>query len=125
MRLGWLKWSGLLLVGIPAALVVAGYMILTTWDFDELGQLGQEQARKITGRDLRIEGPIDIAFSLTPAITLPDVRFENMPGGSAEELAQIERLEVQVALLPLDRKSTRLNSSHVRISYAVFCLKKK
>src|SRR3989442_10051282 len=36
----------------------------------------------------------------------------------------------QVAVAPLDdaerdRKSTRLNSSHVRISYAVFCLKKK
>src|SRR5690554_7615080 len=28
-------------------------------------------------------------------------------------------------LLTQDRKSTRLNSSHVRISYAVFCLKKK
>src|SRR5439155_11857085 len=28
-------------------------------------------------------------------------------------------------LLGLDRKSTRLNSSHVAISYAVFCLKKK
>src|SRR5690606_42048372 len=27
--------------------------------------------------------------------------------------------------VPLDRKSTRLNSSHVKISYAVFCLKKK
>src|SRR5699024_12545649 len=26
---------------------------------------------------------------------------------------------------PLDRKSTRLNSSHVSISYAVFCLKRK
>src|SRR5690625_6690864 len=26
---------------------------------------------------------------------------------------------------PTDRKSTRLNSSHVAISYAVFCLKKK
>src|SRR5439155_11177069 len=26
---------------------------------------------------------------------------------------------------PADRKSTRLNSSHVAISYAVFCLKKK
>src|SRR3989442_4723276 len=26
---------------------------------------------------------------------------------------------------PSDRKSTRLNSSHVRISYAVFCLQKK
>jgi len=29
------------------------------------------------------------------------------------------------ALIPVDRKSTRLNSSHVKISYAVFCLKKK
>src|SRR5699024_12319739 len=29
------------------------------------------------------------------------------------------------ALLSRDRKSTRLNSSHVSISYAVFCLKKK
>src|SRR5690554_7121041 len=29
-----------------------------------------------------------------------------------------------LAGLMLDRKSTRLNSSHVRISYAVFCLKK-
>src|SRR5699024_12143113 len=30
-----------------------------------------------------------------------------------------------VSVLPEDRKSTRLNSSHVSISYAVFCLKKK
>src|SRR5690606_40067502 len=30
-----------------------------------------------------------------------------------------------LALRSLDRKSTRLNSSHVKISYAVFCLKKK
>src|ERR1035438_10669556 len=30
-----------------------------------------------------------------------------------------------IALQPTDRKSTRLNSSHLGISYAVFCLKKK
>src|SRR5699024_11590937 len=30
-----------------------------------------------------------------------------------------------ISVLKLDRKSTRLNSSHVSISYAVFCLKKK
>src|SRR3989442_9736550 len=29
------------------------------------------------------------------------------------------------SIISIDRKSTRLNSSHVRISYAVFCLKKK
>src|SRR5690606_41905918 len=32
---------------------------------------------------------------------------------------------VKRELLEQDRKSTRLNSSHVKISYAVFCLKKK
>src|SRR5204862_6228502 len=37
--------------------------------------------------------------------------------------AQIERLNM--AASAQDRKSTRLNSSHVEISYAVFCLKKK
>src|SRR2546421_5215973 len=31
----------------------------------------------------------------------------------------------QTCALPIDRKSTRLNSSHDQISYAVFCLKKK
>src|SRR3712207_8401692 len=35
------------------------------------------------------------------------------------------RLEAEAYPYLLDRKSTRLNSSHANISYAVFCLKKK
>src|SRR5439155_7920830 len=35
------------------------------------------------------------------------------------------RVAGRATLVELDRKSTRLNSSHVAISYAVFCLKKK
>src|SRR5690606_41591768 len=42
----------------------------------------------------------------------------------AEELAEFVRGDIE-ALGYRDRKSTRLNSSHVKISYAVFCLKKK
>src|SRR3712207_8829907 len=34
-------------------------------------------------------------------------------------------LQVDLGLIQRDRKSTRLNSSHANISYAVFCLKKK
>src|SRR5690554_4442987 len=37
----------------------------------------------------------------------------------------VTRLYPEDTPLHVDRKSTRLNSSHVRISYAVFCLKKK
>src|SRR5690606_41127165 len=36
-----------------------------------------------------------------------------------------EVVQAAVGVLLQDRKSTRLNSSHVKISYAVFCLKKK
>src|SRR5690349_23929646 len=40
--------------------------------------------------------------------------------------ATMKRLPADIAAqLKEDRKSTRLNSSHVEISYAVFCLKKK
>src|SRR2546428_2726119 len=41
----------------------------------------------------------------------------------AATIFSMERLDV--GLGSLDRKSTRLNSSHDQISYAVFCLKKK
>src|SRR3712207_8558053 len=41
----------------------------------------------------------------------------------ARELEAVRR--ATVAFFETDRKSTRLNSSHANISYAVFCLKKK
>src|SRR3712207_7329970 len=44
---------------------------------------------------------------------------------TAERPDQVHDIARLVAGLPGDRKSTRLNSSHANISYAVFCLKKK
>src|SRR5699024_7108863 len=57
--------------------------------------------------------------------------------GSPTEMSQVARVYAAFGMYPVgfydlrdasassDRKSTRLNSSHVSISYAVFCLKKK
>ena len=44
---------------------------------------------------------------------------------SGVALAQNSLLRIQNDQLVTDRKSTRLNSSHITISYAVFCLKKR
>src|SRR5690554_7185826 len=44
---------------------------------------------------------------------------EQLPNSARQLLKDLD------SELKKDRKSTRLNSSHVRISYAVFCLKKK
>src|SRR3712207_7401381 len=42
-----------------------------------------------------------------------------------DEKAKLLRPGARIVDLGADRKSTRLNSSHANISYAVFCLKKK
>src|SRR3712207_7514658 len=55
----------------------------------------------------------DIAFVLYPGLTVFDLV------GPLQVFSALSRL------CAVDRKSTRLNSSHANISYAVFCLKKK
>src|SRR5687768_17805432 len=49
--------------------------------------------------------------------------YINSPGGSVS--AGMAIYDTMQFIKPEDRKSTRLNSSHGYISYAVFCLKKK
>src|SRR5699024_12349160 len=44
---------------------------------------------------------------------------------SAHDIAEVIEAWTGIPAGRIDRKSTRLNSSHVSISYAVFCLKKK
>src|SRR5947208_7093205 len=63
--------------------------------------------------------------TLFPYTTL----FRSLParhgGGVGNGVQQVGLIRFTPASTPLDRKSTRLNSSHQIISYAVFCLKKK
>src|SRR5438067_8882728 len=61
--------------------------------------------------------PRSTLFPYTTLFRSPDAELEG--GGLGRRVAR------QSELHRGDRKSTRLNSSHVSISYAVFCLKKK
>src|SRR2546427_2924941 len=56
-----------------------------------------------------------------------ELELEQPPGFRERRLPCLRqhRLGVRVVRAAEDRKSTRLNSSHSQISYAVFCLKKK
>src|SRR3712207_8166732 len=55
------------------------------------------------------------------AATGPQRVHVELQSGEVEVEATVE----PVLVVDVDRKSTRLNSSHANISYAVFCLKKK
>src|SRR5256885_10735573 len=59
--------------------------------------------------------------TLFPYTTL----FRSVIGGNTAMLGASRWRSFRQVTLPADRKSTRLSSSHLVISYAVFCLKKK
>src|SRR5437773_7258208 len=71
--------------------------------------------------------PVDVEFSLRPQVVSRNGhlrRNRNWPR-HAMQSQFATNLQIVLAIADaLDRKSTRLNSSHITISYAVFCLKK-
>src|SRR5205085_11460871 len=56
---------------------------------------------------------------------LNHARFQPQPVADDDAVLKYFKLDAPYFLYVADRKSTRLNSSHSQISYAVFCLKKK
>src|SRR3712207_7551986 len=70
--------------------------------------------------------PGNRAFYDNPKVDelLEDARRTPSEKQRLKDYAEVQKI-VEKELPILDRKSTRLNSSHANISYAVFCLKKK
>src|SRR5699024_12287642 len=88
-----------------------------------------------TGRQDRYPSAVSVQI---PRDTDPDMRVQTQrlilsqhAYSGDSRIATVTQREINDPILAakcdgrLDRKSTRLNSSHVSISYAVFCLKKK
>src|SRR2546427_8813204 len=99
-------------------------------DQTEVGPLINEDARTKVERYIGV-GRAEGARVLIGGERPPDKRLERgwfyrptVLGGVRPGM-RVEQEEIFGPVLSVDRKSTRLNSSHSQISYAVFCLKKK
>src|SRR5438874_8737364 len=69
-------------------------------------------------------GHVSVQRVPKPVIKIIDIKCPDSHEGHTVSWDNIDLAEPHDEF-KLDRKSTRLNSSHVEISYAVFCLKKK
>src|SRR2546430_10913061 len=80
--------------------------------------------------------PYTTLFRSTDPGAIPGEPYDylDIPRGEDGEIGEAKAVIIEIDtpggsrwidILPIDRKSTRLNSSHSQISYAVFCLKKK
>src|SRR5436309_10735152 len=88
----------------------------------------------LSDEELKRTAPAEVASFRSPVPTqivsngefnpLPQTREQQRVEARIKELADDFGRRHGMNRRP-DRKSTRLNSSHVKISYAVFCLKKK
>src|SRR5690606_25821330 len=76
----------------------------------------------LDGEDIAAGGVADLLGELED---VPGLVGEQLELGESDRFDVLERRGAQRPARPCDRKSTRLNSSHVKISYAGFCLKKK
>src|SRR5699024_2015677 len=112
----WTRW----MPAAVAALLVAGS---ATWagsaQADELPQRTPDEVLTMLAEyDVQ---PFSGEFEQSSDLGLPELASD-LPASGGDAAAVSSALDM---LTSDDRKSTRLNSSHVSISYAVFCLKKK
>src|SRR5437588_12487162 len=96
--------------------------LIFPWGMDEKAAQDLLHERSFIGRSMHStllanERDLEIRFDTKKQIAAFTSQICEVIVGKAEA--------VKLAVANLDRKSTRLNSSHTVISYAVFCLKKK
>src|SRR3712207_6507428 len=89
----------------------------------QLGEAGRAHAERCSGHAMSCSRP-GRAAPLPPVVHLL-LRFGLPIFWSSYVTRLVRTTATALSALTVDRKSTRLNSSHANISYAVFCLKKK
>ena len=106
------------LLGVAALLVLivaAGGVFLARFNPNSLKPRIEAAVEKATGRTLALQGPIHLTWSLWPTVALSNVALANPRGFSRPDMATLQRLDVQLAVLPLlhDRiEITRLVLQH-------------
>jgi uncharacterized protein involved in outer membrane biogenesis len=94
----------LVLIAVAAFLILAiggGTVFVARFDPNSLKPRIIEAVKRATGRDLALNGAIGLKLSLRPTVQVADVAFANPPGFSRPQMATLQGLELQLALIPL------------------------
>ena len=92
-----LAGAGILVLVLAVGVVI----VVSTVDVNTLIGPVQDRVKALTGRDLTVRGGARLALSLQPKLVLSDVTLSNAPWGTAPQMLTAQRLELEVALLPL------------------------
>jgi len=91
----------LIAIAAVVVLIIGGAVFLARFDPNSLKPRIIEAVKRATGRDLALNGDIGLKLSLWPTVQVADATFSNPPGFSRPQMATLQGLELQLALLPL------------------------
>ncbi len=104
-----LKWILISLAALLVAATAAVFIVLATYDFNALKPELTAAVKEATGRELAIEGDVDISISLSPSLVLEGVSFQNAAWGSRPQMVTMKRMELEVGLLALLSGDVEIN----------------
>lgn len=93
-----------LLIGLAALVVLLAAVVVAVPFLVNLESQKERLAalvRERTGRTLTVSGPVSLSILPRPALQLEQVAFSNAPGGDAEAMARLERLDLALDPIPL------------------------
>ncbi|MBV8455086.1 MAG: AsmA family protein, partial [Acetobacteraceae bacterium] len=97
--------------GTVAGLVIAGVIIgVNRFSFDAFKPRVEAALSSATGRQVVIHGRLGLALSLHPTIAVNDMTVANPAGFSRPDMATVQSLDVQLALLPLLHRQVSVDS---------------
>ena len=97
------RWKKILIAVAILLVVFVGalYAFLSLYDFNKFKPMIAKAVKDATGRELSIAGNIEFELGIRPTLVAERVSFQNAAWSSTPKLAQIQRLEVQIAVLPI------------------------
>ena len=96
----WVKIVGAIAVVLIAA-VVAATALVTQYDYNQLKPTIAKLVKDATGRDLSINGDLDLAVSLSPTLKVAGITLTNAPWGEKGDMVRLDSLAAKVDLLAL------------------------
>ena len=100
-RKKWILVSLFAAILLPILLLVVALVYLNTADLSQHRDYIARQVSKVAGRRLSLNGEFDLNLSLTPSVVITDITLANAAWGSKPEMLTIQRVEAEIALLPL------------------------
>ncbi len=92
-----------------ALLVLVVIVIIATIDVNQYKGQVIELVENNTHRDFDIAGEMNLAISLIPTIVVEGVSFGNADWGSQDSMMTMQRLELEVSLIPLLKRTLQVN----------------